>query len=60
MQGNAEKCNQYTPKEADLIERRLSAIEAKIREMQAADDAVAAHVTQMRAFIDGLSAVGPV
>ncbi|CAI8969034.1 hypothetical protein EMIT047CA2_90056 [Pseudomonas soli] len=60
MQGNAEVRSKDTPQEADVIERRLSAVEEKIRAMQAADDTVAAHVTQMRAFIDGLSADVPV
>lgn len=60
MQNDSEVRGKDTPQEADVIERRLSAIEAKIRAMQAADDAVATHVTQMRAFIDVLSADGPV
>lgn len=60
MQDDSELRGKETPQEADVIERRLSAIEAKVRAMQAADDAVAAHVAQMRAFINGLSAADPV
>lgn len=43
-------------KKADPIERGLSLVEASIGNMQAADDAVAMHAAQMRAFIGGLAA----
>ncbi len=43
-------------KKADLIENRLTLVEASIKSMQVADDAVALHATQMRSFIDGLVA----
>lgn len=43
-------------KKADPIENRLTLVEASIKNMQVADDAVARHVTQMRSFMDGLVA----
>lgn len=59
MKGNfgvkSEQSSSAT-KKVNPIERRLSLVEVSIKSMQAADDAVALHATQMRSFIDGLVA----
>jgi len=44
---------------ADLLERRLSDLEAEVKSLRLADDAVRQHAIDLKRFIDQLSAVHP-